>query len=67
MNHQKKYAYVCGTAPTDLWIGADVKIYPSIKALKKARTCWKECGIYRIDLSNMKCVVKGKLKMESDK
>ena len=58
---KKLYGYICGTDPTDIWIGAnDVKIFSSMAVLKKKRTCWKECGIYRIDLTKLKCVFRGK-------
>ncbi len=47
--------YICGTDPTDLHIGAlDVKIYPTVKDLKKARKCWKECGIKEVLLGDTK-------------
>lgn len=53
--------YICGTDTTDIHLGAkDVIIFPDIRSLKKARTCWKECGILEINLSKAKLVVKPK-------
>ena len=44
---KKPIGYICGTAPTDLHLGAtDIIVYPTVAALKKGRkSCWKECGI----------------------
>lgn len=51
---KKPIGYICATDPTDLWLGAtDVKIYPTITALKKARKCWKECGIVALHAGEM--------------
>lgn len=51
---KKPVGYICGTAPTDLWLGAtDIIIYPTVKALKKARSCWKECGIMALYAGEM--------------
>lgn len=62
---KKLYGYICGTDTTDIWLGAnDVRIYSSIKDLKKERTCWKECGIYRIPLDSLKLVVKPTYKIK---
>ncbi len=56
---KKLKGYICGTDITDIFLGAnDVKIYSSIKDLKKSRSCWKECGIVELDLSKPKYVVK---------
>ncbi len=58
----KSKGYICGTDPMDVTLGAsDVVIYSSIKALKKKRSCWKECGILEIDLSKLTVKVKGTL------
>lgn len=49
--------YLCGNDPCDISMGAnDVVIFSSIEALKKKRTCWKECGIIEIE-------IKGKVKV----
>lgn len=54
----KPLGYICGTDPTDIHLGAtDVVIFPTIKQLKKKRSCWKECGIYEVHLGVKK--VKG--------
>lgn len=56
--------YICGTDITDIYLGAnDVKIFSSIEALKKARSCWEECGIIELDLSKYKYVVDKNLKI----
>ena len=47
----KVVGYICGEDQTDISLGAtDVVIYPTVEALKKKRTCWKECGIVEVKL-----------------
>lgn len=51
--------YMCAMDPTDIALGAiDVIVYPTIAALKKKRTCWKECGIIEIEIKP-KLVLRG--------
>lgn len=58
---KKLKGYICGTTPTDVNLGAnDMVIFSSVKALKKARTCWKECGILEINLDELKYKIKPK-------
>jgi hypothetical protein len=55
-----KLVYVCGVD----WqheIGEemykpDVVVYPSVKSLKKHRSCWKECGIVELEIKVNKWV-----------
>lgn len=59
-NKRQLYGYICGIDSQDIALGAnDVVIFSSIEALKKARGCWKECGIDRINISKREVVVKG--------
>jgi len=59
---RKLYGYICGTDDRDVSLGArDVILYPSVRVLKKERDCWRECGIYRVNLSELECVVEGTL------
>ena len=61
MKKSKPLGYICGTDPEDINLGAtDVKIYPTLKALKKARKCYKECGVLSIKID--KVIVKQNLK-----
>lgn len=51
--------YICGTDLQDISLGAkDVVIFPTVKFLKKKRSCWKECGILELNLSNAKYISK---------
>lgn len=54
-------AYMCQTDwNTDLPLGAnDVKLYTSLKALKRARSCVKECGIVEVEVKLKRLVKKG--------
>lgn len=62
---KKIKGYMCATDPTDIHLGAnDVVIFSSIKALKKKRTCWEECGIVEIEIKP-KLIVKGKPRNDS--
>ena len=54
----KAKAYVCATALLDLNLGGEVLLYPSMAMLKRERICWKECGIYEIDLTKANLKVK---------
>ena len=59
---KKLKAYMCGTSTTDLHFEKpSVELYSSIKALKKERKCWRECGILELDLSKAKLIFKGKM------
>lgn len=53
-------AYICGIDwQCEIPFGAnDVQLYSSVKALKKARTCWRECGIVELKIQLSKWVVK---------
>ena len=58
---KKPLGYICGTDPTDISLGAtDVRIYPTLKALKKDRECWRECGILSVQID--KVIVKQNLR-----
>lgn len=59
---KSKKSYICGTD----WLYevgecSEVTLFSSVKALKKARQCWKECGIVELEIKNKKWVVKPKL------
>jgi len=57
------YGYICGTDTLEVSLGAtDVKIFPSVKELNSGHSCWKECGILKIPLHNLKYQVKPKKK-----
>lgn len=59
---KKLKVYICGNDLLDLNLGAtDVTLYPTMESLKSIKSCWKECGIIEIDLSNYKVKVKGSL------
>jgi hypothetical protein len=46
-----KKSYVCGVDwQHEIEECNDVKLYSSVKALKKARSCWEECGIVELDI-----------------
>jgi hypothetical protein len=52
-----KKSYVCGVDwQHEIGECNDVKLFSSVKALKKARTCWAECGIVELELSVKKWV-----------
>ncbi len=55
-------AYVCiATIDTDLHFGApSITLYPSLKDLKAERSCWKECGIYELEIKVKRIVKKPK-------
>ena len=55
--------YICGTDwSTELPNGAqDVKLYTSLKTLKRERTCWQECGIVELKITKKRVVKKGTL------
>lgn len=36
----------------------DVVMYPSVKSLKKHRTCWEECGIVELEVKLARTIVK---------
>lgn len=47
-----KKSYVCGTDwQHEIEECNDVKLFSSVKALKKARQCWKECGIVELQIT----------------
>lgn len=49
MKNKEVLGYICITDCTDLHLGAkDVIIYPTIVSLKKAKSCWMECGIIEV-------------------
>lgn len=58
----KKYYYMCSTDYLhelgEVMDGTEV--YPTIKALKKQRMCWKECGISKVEIKKVKTIVKSK-------
>lgn len=44
--------YICGTVSTDLYIGYEsAEFFTSIKALKKKKSCWEECGILEVSIN----------------
>jgi nickel-dependent lactate racemase len=52
-----KKSYVCGIDwQHEIGECNDVKLYSSIKALKKARQCWEECGIVELEIKVKKWV-----------
>lgn len=52
-----KKSYVCGTDfDYEIGVADDVTLYSSIKALKKGRQCWKECGIVELEIKIKKWV-----------
>ena len=53
-----KKSYVCGVDwQHEIGEGPnDIKLYSSLKVLKKERTCWKECGIVELDIRVKKWV-----------
>jgi hypothetical protein len=52
-----KKSYVCGVDwQHEIGECNDVKLFSSIKALKKARTCWEECGIVELEIKVKKWV-----------
>lgn len=44
-----KIYYICGTDWNWEPIG-DIVFYPTIKALKKERKCWIQCGIIKVTM-----------------
>lgn len=56
-------AYMCGIDwSCDLPLGAnDVKLYTSLSAIKRNRTCIKECGIVEVRVTKVRNVLKGDL------
>lgn len=46
--------YVCGTTWKDEIGHTSVTFYKSIEALKRKEGCWKECGIYKLELQGIK-------------
>lgn len=53
--------YVCGRAMSDMQIGIPrTDVYKNVTALKKGRTCWKECGIDLVEVRRVRAVLKGK-------
>jgi hypothetical protein len=54
---ESRKSYVCGVDfQHEIGECNDVKLFSSIKALKKARTCWKECGIVELEIKIKKWV-----------
>ena len=52
-----KISYICGVDwQHEVGECNDVQLYSSIKALKKARTCWEECGIVELEIKVKKWV-----------
>ena len=52
-----KKSYVCGVDwQQEIGECNDIKLYSSVKALKKARTCWEECGIVELEIKVKKWV-----------
>lgn len=52
--------YACGIA-TDYELGhTDVTVWPSVEALKRNVSCWEECGIVELTLSDPCMVVEAK-------
>jgi hypothetical protein len=50
-NLKMRVGYMCGVDWQHELVGADCKIYYSLAQLKRARTCWKECGIVKVEVS----------------
>jgi hypothetical protein len=56
-----KIVYACKTT-WDFDMGEDVvKVYDSIEALKRDRTCWEECGIVELEVTLKNVIEEGKL------
>lgn len=54
----KKKVYICGV-DWDHEIGeCIVEVYPSVKSLKKNRTCWNQCGIVELEITLKRTVKK---------
>lgn len=54
---ETKKVYVCGVDwHHEIGEAPDVIVYPSVKALKKRRSCWEECGIVELELKVTKWV-----------
>ena len=52
-----KKSYVCGVDwQHEIGECNDVTLYSSIKALKKARSCWPQCGIVELEIKVKKWV-----------
>jgi hypothetical protein len=52
--------YMCGVDfDTELGLNADGnRVFPSVKALKRAMSCWKSCGIVEVEVRARRMVVK---------
>lgn len=50
---KKMTLYLCGVDwQHELGEAADgTKVYPSLQALKKYRTCWDECGVVKVSVT----------------
>lgn len=57
-----RWLYCCGTIPLEAWDDnpGELEFYTSVKFLKRAKKCWKECGIIKVKLTYYG-VAKGKL------
>ena len=50
---KSRIMYVCGTAYCH---DPDITLFDRIELLKKRKSCWKECGIVEINLTEIKYV-----------
>jgi hypothetical protein len=55
----KKKFYCCNVAAEWELFETATTLYPSVAKLKKARTCWKYCGIAEITMTG-KAITKGR-------
>lgn len=54
---KKVKIYVCGVDwQHEVGEASDVKMYASVAALKRARTCWKSCGIVELEVTLSKWI-----------
>lgn len=56
--NKKVKVYVCGV-DWDYEMGECIlHVYPSVKSLKKKRTCWKQCGIVQLEVRQSRIIKK---------
>jgi len=46
-----KTAYACGVDWQHDLGEARIDLYPTVESLKRNRTCWKQCGIVKLEIS----------------
>jgi hypothetical protein len=52
----KRKSYICMTDYQHGLGECAIKVYPTIKSLKKACLCWKECGIVELEIRVKKII-----------